>query len=404
MSVNTARQLNLASSLTSNQFRKRDEWTTWSNEALSLKFVSSVDELDNNKGEYKPEYTHQFFGDEEEIRGYKGLKINFFYTSSCLFYFNVEWKEKSQNSEQIFPYFADFFPTENKEQSIVFSKEDFNKEVNNNKTFVPPGQKIFEYSLSSENKEGESEIFEIFFGTLSDEKVLNYHQKIQFFLLFYIDGARYLDEDQKWHIYFLFRTIKKEGVFIREIAGLVTVYPFYAHPSKTRPRLSQFLILPNFQRKGHGERVLNEIYQNEIIYNKNDKPVKDFTVEDPASSFQTLRDVTDLKNLHKNKLLDLLLQAKEWNANTLYLPINQSLLLYKKQVRRLFEIVKFSKVDNNDVNSVNSFKDMLYYRLERTFKESLPEEEEEKKESLDELYKITTDEYSKVISKLKSIL
>ena len=38
MKINTARQLNLASNLTSNQFRKRDEWTVWVNDSLFLKY------------------------------------------------------------------------------------------------------------------------------------------------------------------------------------------------------------------------------------------------------------------------------------------------------------------------------------------------------------------------------
>ena len=36
------------------------------------------------------------------------------------------------------------------------------------------------------------------------------------------------------------------------IMGYTTVYSFYAYPDKTRARISQMLILPPYQRKGHG--------------------------------------------------------------------------------------------------------------------------------------------------------
>ena len=42
------------------------------------------------------------------------------------------------------------------------------------------------------------------------------------------------------------------GRNLYSIVGYTTVYGFYAYPDKLRPRLSQLLILPQFQRKGHG--------------------------------------------------------------------------------------------------------------------------------------------------------
>ena len=39
------------------------------------------------------------------------------------------------------------------------------------------------------------------------------------------------------------------------IAGFTTTYNFYAYPDKTRLRVSQMLILPPYQRKGHGGEV-----------------------------------------------------------------------------------------------------------------------------------------------------
>ena len=54
------------------------------------------------------------------------------------------------------------------------------------------------------------------------------------------------------------------------IAGYATIYQYYAYPANTRPRISQALILPPFQRKGLGSRLLNTIYRQ---YFKDDKVV-----------------------------------------------------------------------------------------------------------------------------------
>ena len=43
-----------------------------------------------------------------------------------------------------------------------------------------------------------------------------------------------------------------EGKPQYSIVGYTTVYGFYAYPDKTRARVSQMLILPPYQRKGHG--------------------------------------------------------------------------------------------------------------------------------------------------------
>ena len=54
------------------------------------------------------------------------------------------------------------------------------------------------------------------------------------------------------------------------IAGYATIYQYYAYPANTRPRISQVLILPPFQRKGLGSKLLNTIYRQ---YFKDDKVV-----------------------------------------------------------------------------------------------------------------------------------
>lgn len=44
------------------------------------------------------------------------------------------------------------------------------------------------------------------------------------------------------------------------IAGYATVYDYYAYPENKRPRISQFLVLPPFQKQGIGANLLRTIY------------------------------------------------------------------------------------------------------------------------------------------------
>jgi GNAT superfamily N-acetyltransferase len=48
------------------------------------------------------------------------------------------------------------------------------------------------------------------------------------------------------------------------IAGYATAYEYYAYPDNTRPRISQMLVLPPFQRIGLGAELLDSIYRHYI--------------------------------------------------------------------------------------------------------------------------------------------
>ena len=53
-----------------------------------------------------------------------------------------------------------------------------------------------------------------------------------------------------------------DGGFRYAICGYATVYLYFAYPNKTRPRISQLLVLPPFQRMGLGAELLNVVYRS----------------------------------------------------------------------------------------------------------------------------------------------
>jgi GNAT superfamily N-acetyltransferase len=54
----------------------------------------------------------------------------------------------------------------------------------------------------------------------------------------------------------------RDGNTCYAVAGYATVYEYYAYPNNTRPRISQMLVLPPFQRIGLGAHLLDNIYRH----------------------------------------------------------------------------------------------------------------------------------------------
>lgn len=82
----------------------------------------------------------------------------------------------------------------------------------------------------------------------------------------------------------------RDGKDMYASVGYATVYQYYAYPQNVRPRISQMLVLPPFQKFHIGTQFLETIYK---FYMK--QSVVDITVEDPSEEFQQLRNFVDVK-------------------------------------------------------------------------------------------------------------
>lgn len=141
-------------------------------------------------------------------------------------------------------------------------------------------------------------------------------------------------------------------------AGMLTVCAFYGFPDKTRPRISQMCVLPQYQRQGHGEQLLQQAYK--FIMSKFKGKMTDITVEDPSPAFRTLRDRVDCKNC--------------WNAfpaNEFYqqsfaeaaVAIKGKLCLYSDQARRVFEIIQLRLLGTRDPEVLKPYRLKIKTRL-----------------------------------------
>lgn len=105
---------------------------------------------------------------------------------------------------------------------------------------------------------------------------------MQLFILLYIEGGSYINEDEDpWEFTVLwvhrcslplsvlnfrhrYEKRKRPGsdVATYHFVGYSSLYGFYHFPEKTRLRLSQFVILPPYQKQGHGCKLAWRLERN----------------------------------------------------------------------------------------------------------------------------------------------
>ncbi|KAI0181079.1 acyl-CoA N-acyltransferase [Hypoxylon sp. FL1284] len=307
-----------------------DDWTVSANDALTISLVRpGPDSKLQTIASFNPKFTYPIFGDDEQIFGYKGLKINLKYDARDLrpnlsvsfatkfsAIGDVEALDVKEKLKEFLPGVA--FQSNNQYEQAVKSLH---------KNWVPPGE-----HLKSVTKHGER--FEVWHGTLSNPAVKQFLQRVQITALFYIEGATYAGQDAdgnvepdyslaRWSVFFVYKVTRK-GEFAEPeytFQGYSTVYNFWVFDAPTlqgdlqkllsgeseavdtspygsshRMRISQFLILPHGQSKGIGALLYNTIFGLGALMGL----TKEITVEDPNEDFDLLRDLCDLKFLYKN--------------------------------------------------------------------------------------------------------
>lgn len=92
--------------------------------------------------------------------------------------------------------------------------------------------------------------------------------------MFFVDGANYTESDPYWHY---LTAVRKDGDK-RHFVGCLSKYEFHITADRQRDRISQVLVLPPYQKQGHGKEMLDIIYEESL---KNPE-VFEVTVEGPS--------------------------------------------------------------------------------------------------------------------------
>lgn len=393
-----------------------DQYVCSANDVVNFKFVNSEKDVDDDSLAFKAEFTHQFFGDSENIFGYVGLQVNMMYSACRLSpFFSMTYRERVKPSKTGGIEADDVFKIISDKQELEPSKDldEFVSSLSKESSFKPLGESLGSFSIENG---GQKETYGVYRADSTTPGFKEYHQRMQTLILWFIDAASYIDEeDERWDYFILHRHLKENGKQCFPFVGYTTVYRYYAYPLNVRPRISQMLVLPCYQKRGLGSKLLETINEWYI----NDKDVMDVTVEDPSEEFVRIRDFTDCKRCEK------LSSFSKSNLKKGFLPemqeeAREKFKINKKQARRVYEILRLKNTDLDDEEDYRAYRLDVKNRLnvpfqrekldmEKLQKNLSPEElkaaanpipREQRMEQLDHSYAELEDKYRHIIERL----
>nr|XP_033337171.1 histone acetyltransferase type B catalytic subunit isoform X1 [Megalopta genalis]XP_033337172.1 histone acetyltransferase type B catalytic subunit isoform X1 [Megalopta genalis]XP_033337173.1 histone acetyltransferase type B catalytic subunit isoform X1 [Megalopta genalis] len=389
-----------------------------SNDALEFKLVRIMEDLENDETTFKPEMSHQVFGDSESIFGYRDLRVKLYYSAGCLeTYLGMTYSEKVNKSicegveaDEVLPKMV-----EKLAPKVHDNIDSFIKSLEKDDTFRPHGELLHSFSIDDE---GCTRKFEVYKADMTYKGFKEYHERLQTFVLWYIDAANFIDiDDDRWHYFNIFEKYHSAHGTVRyATTGFATVYQYYAYPHHTRPRIAQVLILPPFQNMGLGAHLLHAIYREYIGRNQ----VKDITVEDPSVTFQRLRDYVDAINCSTLSSFSRECLLQGFNK-TMVMEAKEKFKINKRQTRRVYEILRLRSTDLSNENEYREYRLDVKKRLNIPYKReqndlrklecalknigkksnyTLPTSEQ-RLQTLEKEYRSLEEEYKKVIKRLE---
>ena len=296
---------------------------------------------------FQPTYTYELFANEI-IHGYKGLKILISLTPKTFYaHLNIKYSQKLPISDNIDEIFANHFNNRYTTDKNIFISE-LKKENDLQKL---KGKIIYE----SEKRK----IYNI--DILNDDFTLESYS-LQALCTFFIDAASFIPLETNFWGYFIvieYNNEKDKNINDKNwhTIGFTSYKNFHIEYNKYYTMLSQFLVLPPYQRKGVGTFLLENFYKYSF---KEDKSCLEVTTEDPDIEFILMRDYTICKILINEKLFDNLLKlfkGEVIDSKNIYDKFNlqkkelakicKKLKLQEILISRAFEIIKYGLVANN---------------------------------------------------------
>ncbi|KAJ2803831.1 histone acetyltransferase 1 [Coemansia guatemalensis] len=360
--------------------------------------------------QFHPAFTYPIYGEHERVFGYKGLRINLNYAAGSLAtYFEVEYAKRidQMESSSAIPLKPDNVDEPMRAvlstEAMCQTREEFAQCVaRDTREFRPAGRKVHEYEeQSKEQQSGEGIRYEIYESAFEDAEFRKYHQRMQTMVLFFIEGAQFIDSgDERWRVYTLFERLDLGGTVSYSLVGFCTMYRFYHWPDQWRARISQFLILPPFQGHGHGSALYRHIYSAVLA----DPEYADLTVEDPSEAFDDMRDRNDMRYLLDHGAFDAIGSAPVDSKTVLEL--QHRFKLSKRQMTRCLEMGLLRKIGASGAALTQSdeFKRYSLFVKRRIYAQNTDLlqdlDDDEKKKKVAESFAAVVDDYRRILSLL----
>jgi len=392
-------------------------------ESVDLKLVESAEDLEDESRVFHPEFTHQVFGQSDEgeelkIFGYRNLHIQLYYTAAHLnVYLNIKCDETYQGgadgaeADDVVKSISTWLPKDDLGEKPCFtsSLDEFSHTLQQEATFKPLGV------MQNRYNETDAGSIDVYMYDGATPGAIEYHQKTMFFLIWMIDGANYIDlKDPNFKVFNIYRRRRTaDGGERYTYVGMLSVYEYFTSQKRPqqlnkgataitertpladldldgsserhtylRPRVSQVLILPPFQKQGHGARLLQTVYN---YCNANSKVV-DIAVEDPSDGFTMLRDIVDARNCLAQFPKDFFASPKRYTRDV-EAALQGKLKLSRSQCRRVFEILQRHLLTKGDDQQAKDYRLFIKKRLIQPYlrqkKEDRRREKNLTKEELD---------------------
>lgn len=394
---------------------KPEKTTLQATDVVQLRFIHDVSQIDSAgaAGPHPPSLTvhppflHQIFPNSV-IHGWRSLTVAVYVHLPSLTYWIDSAGEEADHGgdrDATSPMNASALLTPFVKGGLVESRTEFEKAIGD--TALPQltnrvteydknGRKFAIYKQSFFRKAED--------GTMvKNDEFHEFHLRMSFLMFVHIDGASFIDdEDPRWEV---FVTMEEMGGKSQCFVGYATIYRFSVltkHGGEgvafcDRFRISQVIISPLEQGKGHGSKLLHAIYKNAQARN-----AIEVTVEDPSLGFRILRDVTDLKSAYTMDLLqpDVAMADKDEEATVSNL--RKELLLTNGQAKRCLEVHQLRFVDRQDEAQYKKYRLQVKRRLFKDNYEVLHAyDKDERKQKLSEIYNDFEKEYLTAIVHLQ---
>ncbi|QPG75468.1 hypothetical protein FOA43_002823 [Brettanomyces nanus] len=363
---------------------------------------------------FKPKFTYPIFGEAEQIFGYKDLRIDLAFDCKSLKPFlNYKFSDKlSSEAKDINKEILPFLPDKGKDAVLknelewlaAIDKEDFQI----------PGECVSEYCLPIDTKN----VYRIYkFRPFNDINGLWLHRRMQIFVLLFIEAGSYIDEtDPVWEVYCIYKCPKDGSK--ETFVGFTTTYGYWKYPGhklydasddkiqrRYRKKISQFIVLPPFQGKHHGQNLYKAVVDEWL----RDPSVEEITVEDPSEEFDDLRDRCDMERLlfERSFMKDLkkLPISNEWMGEK-----RKQEKMVPRQFDRCVEMgLVYLKQQKQQKQQIENFseKEIRLFVKKRLFqknRDALAElEKADMRDKLQTAYQRIRDDYVRILSRVREV-
>ncbi|SPO25915.1 related to histone acetyltransferase subunit HAT1 [Ustilago trichophora] len=401
-----------------------ESWTSNSTTSMAIRLVNSPHGTDKP---FHPTFTYPIYGEAETIYGYQGLSINLDVASGSLVpKLDITYRAKNEATtaklDDVEGKLKEFLPQDYISASASTSAvQKFEMALEESSTFTPIGDKVHSYTRRKVNKgkgkssnsvaslasstlpedDPDARVFEVYRSRWDTPGFREYHRRMQLFVLLFIEGASYIHEEEtNWEFFTLYEKVTDAAAKTTSwhFMGYTSLYKFWCWPDSSRIRLSQFVILPPFQKQGHGGALYTTVY-DQIRQRSN---VTELTVEDPSEDFDRLRDGNDLRRLlAPGGFVEVAKAEGKLNAPVDAKWIESQRLAHKlapRQWARVLEMVQLMNLDTGDEEQMRQYRLQVKARIYRQNKDILIQlEKSQQRAKLQETFEGVVDEYGDMV-------